>query len=112
MRKYDYLWKDYAAHYQQIFQETRDSHLALQSYQTLERYNETERRLLDQLVIKCFPATYIKYLEDETNKAAGKKSALLLQVIKMSKEQKSVDDQAKMLEKVQAKIETELEAQL
>ena len=41
---------------------------------------------MDQLVIKCFPATYIKYLEDQTNKAAGKKSALLLQVIKMSKE--------------------------
>ena len=47
LRKYDYLWKDYDAYYKQIFQETRDSHLALQSFQTFERYNETERRLLD-----------------------------------------------------------------
>jgi hypothetical protein len=86
LKKYDYLWKDYARYYQDIFQETGDSHLALQSFQAFERFNETEKRLLDQLVIKCFPETYLKYLEDQTNKSPGKKSALLLQVIKMSKE--------------------------
>jgi len=47
LRKYDYLWKDYDDYYSQIFQETRDSHLALQSFQSFERYNATERRLLD-----------------------------------------------------------------
>ena len=73
------------------------------------RFNETEKRLLDQLITKCFPETYIKFLEDQTNKSTGKKSALLLQVIKMSKEQKTVDDQAKILEKVQLKIENEME---
>ena len=47
LRKYDYLWKDYDAYHAQIFQEPRDSHLAPQSFQSFERYNATERRLLD-----------------------------------------------------------------
>ena len=55
---------------------------------------------MDQLIIKCFPDVYIRYLEDMTRKTDIddiKKKELLIQVINMTKEKKTLEDQSKML---------------
>jgi hypothetical protein len=88
--------------------------LARQTFDIYKRFDRNGKKLLDQLIIKCFPDVYIRYLEDVARNSKqdeddAKKQALLLQVITMSKEKKTLDDQSKVLQKIQDKIRQDVE---
>jgi hypothetical protein len=81
-RKYDYLWKEYDKYYKFIFFEVSNSHKAKQTFDIYKRFDRTEKKLLDALIIECFPDTYIKYLEEMAKTSQDsddqKKKTLLL----------------------------------
>lgn len=60
--------------------------------------------------MKCFPKTYLEYMDKVATKKKSKQSALLLQVIQKAKNMQTKDDYVKMLEKVKDKIRKEIDA--
>ena len=100
-QKYDFLWKDYDYYFKHIFLEIQRSYMAKPMFDRYMNFDCNSKKLIDQLIIKCFPDIYIKYLEviakGSQQEDDAKKQALLLQVINMSKDKKSLDDQSKML---------------
>jgi hypothetical protein len=62
----DYLWKDYGTFYLQVMREVTGSYSSRRTMVNFMRFNMTEKKILDNLIIKCFPQTYMDYLQSIT----------------------------------------------
>jgi hypothetical protein len=66
--KKDFLWKDYGKFYVNIHKTVTESYSAKSTAMLFIGFNMVERNILDNMIIKCFPEVYLKYLETITPK--------------------------------------------
>lgn len=64
--KKDYLWKDYGKYFLHIFKSVTETYSSKQTMQMYIGFNFLEKKILDSLIIKCFPEIYMQYLESIT----------------------------------------------
>ena len=109
--KKEFLWRNYGNYYTNIFKQVNDSYKAKSTMQIFIGFNLAERKILDNLIIKCFPKVYLDYLETIVPKDE-EGANLLNQILSSGAESKSHTDLQKILEKVQNKIADAIHAEI